>query len=296
MKKSLLSLLAAAAISTSASFAATDDAPAVTMAEVQISATTIDLQFTPNDATSTYHCCLFDQGQFDMQYNMFAGWFGFTCYGDMIRAWGYECVGTQTKTWKDLTPNTTYEIYVQPLDQAGAYGELQCFYVTTTGMGGDGVAEITIEIGAFGGEEDARWQQIIFTPNSETAVFFDLICTEEFFAENGAEGVIDYLKAEDDPTSEAYSYYAQYTQDNDLWSVEDATKYHACAIGKNANGEWGELADVVFTTPGYQEPVSVQKVEGSGFQAGKCYNLQGQALREAMGLMIRDGRKQYLAK
>lgn len=105
--------------------------PAVAMQEVEVGSDSIVLTFTPNDAVSTYHCCMFGVGELETQFDMFREWAGFTCYGDMIKTWGYHCEGKQTKVWNDLEPNTTYEIYVQPLNVEGDYGELQCFTVTT---------------------------------------------------------------------------------------------------------------------------------------------------------------------
>lgn len=263
--------------------------PAVTMEPVEITGNTIELTFTPNEATGHYYCCLFGEGELELQYNMFGAWMGFTCYGDMVKAWGYDCEGEQTKIWKDLTPGTNYEIYVQPLDAEGAYGEMQCFPVTTQSQGGEGLAAIEIEVGEFGGDDESgHWQQIIYTPNDQTAVFFDLICTDEFYAENGAEGVKAYLLEEADPASPYYSYYAHFTQDNAFWNAEPGTTYHACAIGKNALGEWGDLCEVIFTTPGGE--TAIQAIEFSNNQNTTMFNLQGQPVRESNGLIIKNGR------
>lgn len=268
--------------------------PAVTMEEVSVESTAMTLTFTPNDATGHYYCCLFGEGEFEAQYNMFGAWMGFQEYGDMVKAWGFDCEGVQTKDWTGLTPFTNYEIWVQPTDAVGNYGELQCFTVTTIGKGGTGVAEISIEIGQFGGDaENGFWQQVIYTPNDQTAVFFDLICTEEFYQENGAEGVIAYLKAEDDPSDPYYTYFAQFETDNAIWTAEEGTTYHACAIGKNANGEWGQLTDVVFTTPGTS--VALEHVEAQPAVDAPAYNVMGQRVEGKQGLVIR-ARRVELAK
>ncbi len=285
MKKTLLSLMAASAITMAQA------APEVTMEVSEITSSTIELTFTPNEETSDYYCCLFGEGEMEAQYQMFGAWMGFTCYGDMIKAWGYACAGTETKLWKDLTPETTYDIWVQTLDQSGAYGEAQCFTVTTAGQGGDGPSVISIVVGEFGGDDEyGHWQQVIYTPNENTSVFFDLICTDEFYQEQGAEGVIAYLKEEDDPSDPYYSYYAQFTEDNAFWNAEPGTTYHACAIGKNAKGEWGEMAEVVFTTPG-GETVAIESIEVAPVAHGN-YNLQGQKISGPQhGIMIKEGKK-----
>lgn len=262
--------------------------PAVTIEEPEITPLTLSLTFIPNEATSKYYCCLFGEGEFQMQYNMFSGFFGFTCEGDMVKAWGFDCEGVETKTWKDLTPETTYEIYVQPLDAEGNYGEMQCFVISTSAAGGNGVSVIEIAVGDFGGDaEMGYWQQVTYTPNDQTAVFFDLICTEEFFQERGVEGVIAYLQEEANPEDPDYAYYAQYSQDVAYWMAEPGTVYHACAIGMNAAGEWGELADVVFSTPG--DEVKIESIEATKAETTVRYNLQGQRVEGQKGFSIVNG-------
>ena len=267
---------------------------AVTMEEGEITSNTIELTFTPSEAVSAYYACLFGEGEFEAQYNMFGAWMGFTCYGDMVKAWGFACEGVETKIWKDLSPSTNYEIYVQSVDAAGNYGELQCFVVSTAAQGGDGLAVIDIEIGEFGGDETTGfWQQVIYTPNDQTAVYFDMICDEDYYQAHGAEGVIAYLQAQDDPSDYYYPAHAHFTVDNAYWYAEPATKYHACAIGKNANGEWGELTDIVFTTTGYEEPVSITAIENT-HDSTRCYNLNGQQQQTGHGFIISNGSVKFV--
>lgn len=287
MKKFFTLCLAVASIAFTAQ---AQTAPAVTMEEVDIQSTTIDLKFIPNEATGNYYCCLFGQNELEEQFNVFGAWFGFQNYGDMIKAWGYANQGEQTKHWKDLNPGTTYEIWVLPCDLEDNYGELQCFNVTTLGQGGNGTSVIEIEIGEFGGDdENGHWQDVIYMPNDQTAVFYDLICTQEFYDENGAQGVIDYLKAEADPSDPFAAYYAHYELDYARWNAEVATIYHACAIGKNALGEWGEFTDVIFATPGAE--VALRSIEAAENRSNLTFNLQGQTVREGRGLVVRNGQK-----
>ena len=282
MKKFLLMLLTASAVSAYA------QGPAVTAEETEVTSTTITLTFTPNEETGHYYACLFGQGEMEAQYNMFGAWMGFTCYGDMVKSWGFDCVGEQTKTWTSLNPGSTYDIWVQPTDASGAYGELQCFTITTVGQGGTGEAVITVEIGEFGGDEvNGYWQQVINTPNEETAVYFDQIFDKSYYLENGLEGMQAYLQEEDDPSSFYYDYYAQFGVDNAVWNANPGTTYYACAIGKNAAGEWGEMTVVEFTTPGGE--TAIQNVEAKA-ENGVRYNLQGQKTNSSRGLTIQNGK------
>lgn len=264
--------------------------PAVTMEPTEINATSIKLTFTPNEATGTYYCCQFDAGTLEEQFNMWSAWMGFQTPSDMVKAWGLARQGVQTVEWNNLTPSTSYDIYVLPVDAEGNYGELQCFPVTTSAQGGEGASVITIEIGEFGGDETTGyWQIVTYTPNDQTNVFYDLICTEAFYQENGAEGVKAYLMDEADPSNPYSSYYTQTGVDVAKWNAEPGTTYHACAIGKNANGEWGEMTDVVFTTPGVS---CIQVVETAEIETPR-YNLQGLQTTNKKGLTIQNGRVIY---
>lgn len=261
--------------------------PAVSAETIEVTTGSFKMTFTPNEVTDKYYCCLFNEGELEEQFNMWSGFMGFNNYGDMVKGWGVACMGVQTKEWKDLAPSTNYEVYVLPVDATGEYGELQCFTVTTESLGGPGASVITIEVGDFGGDDtNGHWQIVTYTPNDQTAVFFDLICTDEFYQENGAEGVKAYLMEEADTTSPYFSYYAHYAQDVAQWNAEPATTYHACAIGKNANGEWGEMAEVIFTTPG---STAIQNVEEDKM-GGLRYNLQGLQTQSKKGMTILNGR------
>lgn len=265
--------------------------PAVEMEPTEINATNIKLTFTPNEATATYYCCQFDAGTLEEQFNMWSAWMGFQTPGDMVKAWGIARQGVQTVEWKNLTPNTSYDIYVLPVDAEGNYGELQCFPVTTSVQGGEGPSVIAIEIGDFGGDEtNGYWQFVTYTPNDQTNVFFDLICTDEFYQENGAEGVKAYLLDEADPSNPYSSYYTQTATDVAQWGVEPGTIYHACAIGKNALGEWGEMAEVIFTTPSVTGIENVETAKANAIR----FNLNGQQTVETKGLTIQNGRVIYV--
>lgn len=269
--------------------AAAPAGPAVSMEIVDVTSSTFELQFTPNEAADSYYLCLFDHGTFEEQYAMWSAWMGFQAYGDMIKAWGLKRQGVSVASWDKLAPNTTYDIWVQPCDAEGNYGEAQCFEVTTLGQGGEGLSEIAIEIGVFGGDENGHYQEVIYTPNDQTAVYFDMICTHEWYEQEGIDGVKAYLMEENDPTDPYFSYYAHYDVDDALWMAEEGVTYHAFALGLNGKDEWGTLAEVVFTTPGGE--VHIESVRFHDVRTNGSYNLQGQKMGDARGFMIQEGQK-----
>lgn len=69
--------------------------------------------------------------------------------------------------------------------------------VTTKSLGGDGLAEMTIEIGEFGGdEENGYYQWVTYTPNDQVAVHHDIIITKAAYEteEWGEENLLNYLR------------------------------------------------------------------------------------------------------
>ena len=224
--------------------------PQVSMEEVEITPSSFTLTFTPNEDVSSFYCCQFGHGELEQQYQMFGAWMGFTCYGDMIVAWGTQNTSTMTHTWDDLAPGTQYDIWVQCLDRNGEYAELQCFTVSTTNQGGDGPSVITVEVGEFGFENGYPYQRVLNTPNDQTSRYYDCIITQTGYDQmGGAEGVKQFLMDYyNDPITR--DLYALFGVDDARWNAEEATSYHACAVGMNANGEWGEMTDVPFRTPG----------------------------------------------
>ena len=185
------------------------------------------------------------KGEWQQQYEQWGPMFGFKNFGDMIMAWGIPCANESEYTWTDFAPGTEYEVLIQATDIEGNYADYQTLLVSTDAQGGEGPSVITVTIGDFGARAGKYYQQVICEPNENTAVYYDLIITQQGYDEiGGAEGVKGYLEAYD-----AEQYYPQYGIDDALWNADPSTTYHACAMGRNALGEWGEMTDVTFTTP-----------------------------------------------
>ena len=178
----------------------------------------ITITFTPNADAAGYAICLFEAGTAEQQFAMFGQWMGFQTMGDMIKAWGITKTEEYQHTWTNQAPGKDYEIYVQCWDVNNVDADMIIVPVTTKSLGGDGLAEMTIEI------PKAAYE------------------TEEW----GEENLLNYLKQDNsfDP------YWDQFGVDEAQWNAEPATAYIAFSIGKNALGEWGPLASKEFRTPG----------------------------------------------
>ena len=207
----------------------------------------ITITFTPDAEAAGYAICLFEAGTAEQQFAMFGPWMGFQTMGDMIRGWGITKTEAYQHTWTNQNPGTDYEIYVQCWDANNVDADMIIIPVTTASMGGDGLAEMTIEIGEFGGDEETGYYQwVTYIPNDQVALHRDIIIVKSAYEseEWGEENLLNYLK-EDQPFN---PYWDQYGVDEAQWNAEPNTEYIAFSIGKNALGEWGPLARVEFNT------------------------------------------------
>ncbi|MBQ0056473.1 MAG: hypothetical protein KBT20_02345 [Bacteroidales bacterium] len=298
MKKFLLSFLLA--ISTFVlPVVAKAGTPEVSFEVVSTSTSTVKCKFAPNDFVSVYYFCLFEKGEFDQQFEMWKNFFNFTEPGDMVMQWGIARFSTTVNEWKGLNPGTEYEIYVLSLDSEDNYAPLQSFAVETDQQGGTGASVIDIQIMEFGSQMGTDennnpvqlyYQRVIYTPNDQTARFYDLIITQDGYDSlNGAEGVKGYL-IDTYLNPQWRDAYAMFGVDDAMWNAEPGTTYHACAVGMNALGEWGEMTDVVFTTEGSTiDTIS----ENNSANDSYLYNINGQKVTTMQGgqLYFRNGKK-----
>ena len=243
----------------------------------------ITMTFMPNADAAGYAFCLFEAGTAEQQFAMFGPWMGFQTMSDMIKAWGITKTETYQYTWTNQSPGTDYEIYVQCWNADGVDADMIIIPVTTASMGGDGLAEMTIEIGAFGGDEEyGYYQWVTYIPNDQVSLHRDIIIEKTAYEseEWGEENLLNYLI-----TDQPYNpYWDQYGVDEAQWNAQPGTSYIAFSIGKNANGEWGPLARVEFSTPGL---TSINEATtGKQVADVRYFNMAGQEMTEANGLTI----------
>ena len=215
----------------------------------------ITVSFDPADGVAGYAACLYPAGTAEQQFQQMGAMFGFTSLGEMVKAFGFNNVGPATNTWENNDPGTDYEIYVQAWDANGTFADMLIIPVTTKKLGGEGVAEMTIEVGDFGGDAVYGYYQIVtYTPNDQTSMHRDLIIEKEAYEKEwNEEKMIDFIKNE-------YIYDDQFGVDVAYWQAEPDTEYIAFSMGKNINDEWGPLASKELKTP--SSPAAVSKKAG----------------------------------
>lgn len=224
----------------------------------------ITIKFTPASGVAGYAACLFGEGQAEEQFQQFGPMFGFVNMGDMIKSFGFKDTGAATYTWENNDPGTNYEIYVQPWDVNGTYADMIEIHVTTKKIGGEGVAEMTIEIGDFGGSESGYYQIVTYTPNDQVSMHRDILIEKN--SENAEnEDYIKKLLMGDMPGDPEWN---QYGVDVASWTADPETEYIAYSMGMNINDEWGPLAKKEFKTPA-----------APGAAAAKAKTVDGRAAR-----------------
>lgn len=213
-----------------ASFCVMAQNPQVAITIDATTETTVSASFAMNDYCQSYSILIAEEGSLDM----YLMW-GMT-YEQMVSQWGIAYTANASYTWTEQTPNTHFVVYAlangadtSVLCQTDAY---------TVTQGGDGTSVITIAISEIG-DTSAR---VVCTPNEETASFVDMLIEKSVFDSVGVDTAIAWLQ--DSP-------YVLYETDNWLWlTLKPGTEYYAIAMGKNAAGEWGDLAREEFATTG----------------------------------------------
>lgn len=227
--------------------------PTVECTVGEVTSSTITFNFKPNGDTAGYAFCIYKKGEAEEQLAMWGPMFGYNNVGEMVRGWGIQVSGEQLAgdymyTYTGMEPGTEYELYIQPWDVNGNNADYTVIPVTTSKLGGEGVAEVSIEIGSFGGDaETGYYQVVIYTPNDQASLHRDMLIEKDAI-DSGKwteEDVQNYLK-EDNPYD---PYWNQYGVDEAWWNVEPNKAYIAYAIAQNINGEWGPLTKKEFSTP-----------------------------------------------
>lgn len=222
----------------------------------EVGPTSVTVTFIPNEDCAGYYACFFEPGLAEKQFKEFGPMMGFACMGDMIKSFGQKLHEDEyTITWNDLAAGVDYEVYMQPVDANGNYADLVTSIVSTQKMGGEGIAEMTIELGAFTGDDQYGYsQEISFIPNDQTAAHRDIVAKKSAFDAGiwTEEKLLDYMKHDKNPD------YPDFIEDPDWdqfgvhtgnFPVTPGQTYYIYSIGKNIKGEYGPHTMVEFTAP-----------------------------------------------
>jgi len=208
-----------------------NDDPSVAIAVGEITNTSVEATFTPINDCATYYALIGVQSEMEM-WSVMMG----VSIDSLVQMWGIEKTETYTHLWDAQAPNTEYTLYARPLDADGMAWPLSTTIVTTLTGGGNGLAEIDVQLTEIA-DSSVR---LIATPNDQTAIFFDGLITAELFNEIGEDSAVSIMQN---------NGYPQYETDDWVWlGLMPNTDYYAIATGKNALDEWDPATIVAFST------------------------------------------------
>lgn len=218
-------------------------------------ASEITITFKPGSGIAGYAALMFPAGTAEENFAMIGPMFGLETLGDYVKAFGFNGTGEATNTWENNDPGTDYEVYVQAWDINGTYTDMVVIPVTTEKIGGEGVAQVEISVGKFGGDAQTGYYQVVtYTPNDQTSMHRDMLIEKDVFDKEWNEDkIIECLKT-DNPMD---PYWNQFGVDEAYWTADPNTSYIAFSIAQNINEEWGPLAKKELTTP--EAPASQKK-------------------------------------
>ncbi len=232
--------------------------PYVELTPVDVKQREFSVRYEPNDDVMEYYALAMEKGELEAQFEMFAPMFGFKNVGEMVKSWGQIAhYDTDTIVWRDMKPGTEYTVYVQALDVAGTFAELNQIDLTTVSLGGTGAASVSIELTDYvmmdWYGEMLPSQFVLFTPNDQAACYRFGVYKAEIYDADPEGCKTDLCSEPPMPNMANWFFYEQIETD---YQINPNTECVAIAAAKNINGEWGEITELRFTTPAQVDGVS----------------------------------------
>lgn len=208
--------------------------PAVSITISNVTETSFTATFAPNADCAKYDYVAMTDDDINM-WSMFAG-----SVDNLITMFGVHATAADTHIWNsDIAPGTTYKVMVRPFDAADNPYPYTYEEVTTLSSGGSGTAEISVTVS----DITESTVHIICIPNDQTALYYDGLCTVDYFNSVPLDTVKSIIM--ENPNN------LQYATDDWTWpGLMSNTDYYAIAFGQNSDGVWGPDSIVPFTTLG----------------------------------------------
>lgn len=220
--------------------------------DVMVTASEIDsftVSFSPNDDVKNYWILAGEKNSIQEQYQANAALLGFTSFSNMIASLGILCQGDFEYTWNDLVPNTDYDVFVVMTDVNGWFAPYELFSVSTSSLGGSGDAYVDINVESYTlsdwDGETVPTLSVSFAPNDQACGYRMALYTQSEYDINPDSCNQRLCSDPIIPTSNWFYY----TPDTCAYPVAHAVPVVIIAAAKNAEGVWGNVNTVRFTTP-----------------------------------------------
>lgn len=234
--------------------------PKVSAKLINVSTTAFTVEFTPNADVLNYYVVAMTEGDFEYQWNTFGPMFGFSSQKEMIKMYGGNGrAGVSQVEWKDMDPNTTYDVYILPTDINGNYGDFDIFKVSTVSQGGSGDAVVAMKVADYRLADWGTSQNpamlpslfITFTPNDQTWRYRYGVYLASIYDEN-KDVIAEELRS--DPPQPNMAYWWWFDELTTDFQVNENTEYVVVSAGMNADGKWGVVNELRGTTPAQAGP------------------------------------------
>ena len=222
----------------------------------EVNARSFTMSFYPSPDVEGFAVVTGEEGTMQAQYEQWGPMMGFKNFGDLVKRWGIQGAKDEIGyTWKKMTPNTTYDVFVQAWDVNGTYADCDTIKVTTKVLGGEGVAAVEVTLGDY---KMADWngellpsQTVTYTPNDQSSCYrFNVALDSTYNAD--PEGFANELRQDPPmPGLQDWFFYEPLTTD---YAIQPNTKFVVLTAAKNSLGVWSEVKVDRFQTP--------EKVEG----------------------------------
>lgn len=210
-----------------------DAAVTVVVPEDSITYSSIYVSMTPNDQTSYFYYELISSDELTAM-----NWTNDSVVAYLVEE-DYKAYTHAEGRFSYLDPNTEYHLFTLAYNINGVTLGLQDEIVSTSALGGEGTATVTVTMGTV----TTTSAEITMTPNDQAAYFYYLIADDAVLQENGLTtdaAIQTYLEGEDEKNFEALS--------GTLNNLSMNTTYKVYAIAYNMNNVAGSMTMQEFTT------------------------------------------------
>ena len=146
--------------------------------------------------------------------------------------------GDEASKMNDFKPGTSYSVFVVLMDKMGQYSDVQEFKVMTKKKGTSETAKVKVEVQ----EVTKTTATVLYTPDENTSSYREIVIEKSKYDE---EEMIKFLTETPETLSLPFRTEVYTSGWNEL---KPGTAYYALAIAQNADGKWGPLTKVEFST------------------------------------------------
>lgn len=222
--------------------------PQVTSTVAEVGKRSFTLNFKANADVGGFATVAGKVGEMQQQFEQWGPMMGLKNFGDLVKSWGVK--NPETFTWKDMEPNTDYEVFVQAWDKDDTYADCDTLKLKTQKLGDSGVAAVEVL------EEEYKYAEwdgmqlptvvLTFSPNQSSSCYrYKVVLKSEY--DKDPEGYKSELPQEPPmPSMVGWFFYEPLTTE---FQINPNVEYVVLTVARNADNKWGEVGVKMMRTP-----------------------------------------------